>query len=532
MLFPCVSIMAATSVDDLKREVEDLRKRLNEKKGTAAPIGSKVDDAVAGKYGPNAAVTTKNGKLTIGGLLQIWNYSVQEDHVDVLGRRVDTVGVAGTNETRDNSTYRIRRAEIKFGIDIHENVTGVVMIDPAAEATSFSPVPSNQGLFKSTALMAPEYDAVNGPGLGSTGEVTSVQYGTVQHGQGGVPRLLQDAYINYHGVVPHHDFTIGQFKPPMGEEGTRDSAYLDFAERAMVTQMNDIRDLGAQVHGSWLQTEEGKCESGRVQYWLGVFDGAGDFFGTAGAVNNGALGQFQNRSDDNDEKDFAVRVLGRPVWNKDAWYGLLELGYSGQCGVHGESGSHDVTSNPLNGLNREQTHAIRHAAWAMYKPMGPVRGMWLRGEYGYQKDRAMPLSVNAYALGGGPNGEQLDPHPFTRDGFYVATGYKLSDSIFADRLSKGGFWNRLFEPVEFAFRYERFANIVSEDLSNPDIRTDIFRTSVFTAGVNYYVKHYNARVQVNFMIVDEEEDNNGNADVRGIREVKNNVLLLTYQIAF
>jgi len=507
LLVPCRGLMAGTTVEDLKREVEDLRRSLSQTKAGPAPIAKSVDSAVAAKYGPNVPVTTRNGRLEIGGLLQVWNYNIMEDHLDVFGHRANTVGAAGTNETRDNSSYRIRRAELRFQIDIHENVTAVVMIDPAREATSFAPMPSNQGLFKSQVWMAPEFDAANGPGLGSTAEVASVQTGA-----GSSPFLLQDAYINYHGVVPHHDFTIGQFKPKMGEEGTRNSAYLDFAERAMITQINDVRDLGVEAHGAWWDQ--------RVQYWLGAFDGAGDYFGTAG--------QFQNRSDDNDYKDFLASVMVRPLWNHDPW-GCLELGYSGEWGRHGESASADPGNAPLNGLNRKLTNAIRQAAWVMYKPMGPVRGWWLRSECGYQKDRALPLTVNAFNLGSGPNGEQTGPNPFARQGWYFSTGYKLADSIFADRLSKGGFWNKLFEPVEFAFRYETFGNVISEDLAKPDTHTDVHKTNVWTAGVNYYVKAYNMRIQVNYLAVDEQEDNTG---PRNLREVKNNVLLITYQVSF
>jgi hypothetical protein len=345
--------------------------------------------------------------------------------------------------------------------------------------------------------------------------------GRIQTGSGNVPRVLQDAYINYHGVVPHHDFTIGQFKPAMGEEGVRNSAFLDFAERAMVTQLNDIRDMGVQAHGTWVDD--------RVQYWVGAFNGAGNFFGTTSAEGP-LLATPQgtaNRADDNNEKDFVASILGRPFWNWCNW-GSAEFGYSGQWGRHGASG--DLSSDfstPVNGLDRRQTAAIRQAAWMMYKPMGPVRGWWIRGEWGYQKDRTVPLSVNAFGLGSGPNGEQAGPHPFVRQGFYAATGYKLSDSIFADRLNGGGFWNNLLQPVEFCFRYEKFGNVVTEDLVNPDTRTWVMNSRVITAGVNYYVKAYNVRAQLQFMNVDEPDNH-----TRNLHDPQNNLLISTLQVYF
>jgi len=508
LVLSAAKVMGGTTTDELRREVEDLRRRVNEsKRGPAAPISDRVDTMVAGKYGPNNAVTTKSGKLEIGGLLQILNMDCQKDHFDVFGLRAGSTGFPGTNESVDNGGYRIRRAELRLSMDIHENITSVVMMDPAREATSFPSLPSNQALFKSKAFYSPEYDAANGPGLGSTVEVEALRTGA-----GNVPNLLQEAYINYHGVVPHHDFTIGQFKPRMGEEGVRSSAYLDFAERAMVTQLNDLRDLGVQAHGMWWDE--------RFQYWVGAFDGAGDFFGTSG--------QFQNRADDNNDKDVLASAMVRPLWNQGCW-GSMELGYSGQWGQHGDSNSADIVNvDPINGINRAKTAAIRQAAWAMYKPMGPVRGWWLRGEWGYVQDRAAHFSVNAFALGSGPDGAQASAHPFSRQGWFASTGYKLKDSVFADRLSQGGFWNRLLEPVEFAFRFESFQNIITEDLTRPDTETVLFRTDVVTLGVNYYVHSYNTRIQVNYMIVDEEQDR----AVRGTREVKDNVLIFTYQIMF
>jgi phosphate-selective porin len=508
-------LLASTTVDDLRKEVEALRDRLASErtKETAAPIG-KADAAVAAKYGPNAEVTTRTGKLEIGGLLQIWNYRLGDDHKDAFGTRANSIGFGGTGE-HSNSSYRIRRTQIKLRLDIHENVSAYVMIDPAREATSFAPMPTNQGLFKSKAFMAPEYDEANGPGLGSTAEVRAVQTGA-----GAAPRLLQDAYINFHGVVPHHDFTVGQFKPKMGEEGVRSAAYLDFAERAMVTQINDQRDLGVQIRGSWLQTKEGDADTGRVQYWLGLFDAASDF--------HGSMGQFQNRSDNNDAKDFLAAVQVRPIWKKGAW-GDLELGWSGQWGEHAEGGGPDPINTPLNSLGQQHAWAIRQAAWAYYKPMGPVRGWWLRGEYGYQKDRAAPLAVQVFGLGNGPNGEQSAPNVFHRTGWYAATGYRLDESIFKERLEGGGFFNKLMKPVEFVFRYDTFQNIVAEDLVKSDTNTDVISTNVYTAGVNYYVDGYRVRVQLNYMLVDEQEDGTGS---RNFREVKNNVLMFTYQVAF
>ena len=510
---------AATTIEDLRTEVDDLRKRVSAQQSQPTPIDH-VDACACEKFGPPAPVTTRTGNLEVGGLLQIWDVTYfSQDRQDVFGDKGDHLGSGGTDRTLDNGGTQIRRAELRFRMDLNEHITSWVMIDPAREATSFAPYPSNQGLFKSQRT---------NPSLAHGTDVALTPVGRVQTGAGTANRMLQDAYINYHDFVPHHDFTVGQFRPAMGEEGVRNSAYLDFAERAMVTQLNDLRDLGVQAHGTWWND--------RFQYWAGVFDGAGNFFGTTDP--NGPLiaqpGGFQNRADDNNDKDVLGSVLVRPLWgnNRDCtcggnWWGFLELGYSGQWGRHGGEGAADPIATPLDGLNRARTWASRQAAWLYYKPMGCLRGAWVRGEYGYQKDRTAPLTVDAFDLGSGPNGEQTAPTPFSRDGFYGAVGYKLSDSIFANRLNGGGFLNDLMQPVEFAFRYEQFGNIITESLTNPDTQTDVFKTKVVTLGVNYYYKAYNQRVQLNFSVVDEPENK-----TREIREVKNNVLNMTYQIMF
>src|SRR5262249_8750286 len=151
--------------------------------------------------------TTKAGKLTVSGLLQCWYYHIQDDSFGLFGDL--TPGVTGggdTNQTRDNDSFRIRRAEFKFSFDLDPHLTGVIMVDPAREAISFPTLTSNLGL----ALR------------GRTNE-TSAAVTNVQSGAGGAARLLKDAYINYHGYVPHHDFQIGQYKPPVGEEGIRNA---------------------------------------------------------------------------------------------------------------------------------------------------------------------------------------------------------------------------------------------------------------------------------------------------------------------
>jgi len=499
---------SSAEIEQLKKDIEQLRRQLSG--SSAAMPRSSVDQALSGKYGPGSAVTTKTGKLCIGGLLQVWYYHIQKDNRGLWdSNTLNGNGVFDTNTASDNDSFRIRRAELSFTMDIHENVTAVVRIDPAREATSFPAMPDNQGnfgignLFKVAPNIAAEVGP-NGTGAanGSTALVTAAQTGA-----GGVPRLLKDAYINYHGVIPHHDFTVGQFRPQMGEEGVRASSELDFVERSMIGQLTEDRDLGMQMRGFWWDD--------RFQYWFGGFDAAGGYFQSG-----------MNRADINSDKDFLAAMMIRPVWKQETW-GSLELGYSFEMGQHGKVDfvGRDYINNPVNNINIAGNWARRMAAYGSYRPGGPVKGWWLRGEWQLIHDRAAAGAV--YDIGGNQF-EQLVPKPMTIQGFYVSTGYKIGDSVFADSAPS---W---LKPFEFAFRYEQLANVWSVNDAAVDPQTEISArtTRVYTAGVNYYIKGHNAKIQVNYNVVLDPYKHDLEQKTQDWHGVRNDNLMVNFQVAF
>jgi len=374
--------------DNLKRELEQLRARAIAKQAPPTPTGpiGRADALLDNKYGPNAKVTTKTGRLSISGLLQVWSYSIQNDNVDYVADEMQT------NELFDNDGYRIRRSEVKLSLDITEDITAVVMIDPTGgdEANTFPGIPSNQGVVGkgyvsggSSITLEELEEFIGGGGDDNRYDVdiaiARAARRRMHEGFVRTNRVLQDAYINYHSpIIPHHDFTIGQFKAPSGEEAYRNSGQLDFVERAMINQFGNQRDLGIMVHGWWWNE--------RFQYWIGGFNTAGSFQNTFASL--------QNRSDDNDAKDIAWRLQLRPLWRHEK-FGSLEIGYARQDGVHGESGRGYIwdgaqVNTSVDGLSLQETHANRQYAWAWYRPNGPVRGWWIRGEWGSITDRLLP----------------------------------------------------------------------------------------------------------------------------------------------
>lgn len=516
LLSHAAPLHAGASVTDLKAEVERLRKEILARDEKNA-IGD-VDQALSGRFGPHEPVSVRSEgiKLEIQGLLQVWFQSVMNDHTGVTkapfsfpsGNALPEI-LAEQNEGLDNDTFRIRRSELRFALDISEHISAFIMIDPAREHNpSFLPLPT-----------LPRHNVPSGNfNLLRTGEVTDRKV-----------RLLQDAYITFDGYVPHHAFSVGQFKPPSGEEASRNSGQLDFVERSLVTGINNVRDIGVVINGYWLND--------RVRYAFGAFNGP-----SGSILSDPEVSEAGNRSDDNDEKDFAWRVAARPVWSTEKWFGRLEVGYHRTDGLHGEAGKgFDPDFGIVNAVNLEQTKVWRQGAWAWYRPNGPVRGMWLRGEWGAGHDRFGAdssgtglLGIGSVDLGtqgprGGNGFTQANPAPVTVSGWYFSAGYRLSESIFGEKLKAGSVIDRMMHKMEFAFRYETYQNISMEDLVLSDRHTDQFKTQVYTAGINYYIKGRETRLQANYMFVDDPSSGN---PVRGLREVRNDVFVVNFQVGF
>ena len=98
-----------TQAEDLRKDIDDLRRQLN---GPTSTDTIRSVDALGDVHGvcKDEKVTTRCGKLEVGGLLQLWDVHYAQDRQDVFG----TTGA----QLIDNSGRRVRRSEIKFTIDI------------------------------------------------------------------------------------------------------------------------------------------------------------------------------------------------------------------------------------------------------------------------------------------------------------------------------------------------------------------------------------------------------------------------------
>jgi hypothetical protein len=511
IIFSSVDVAAATvDVDALKKEVERIREEIKHQDDPALATVSKLDTVALDKYGPNDKVTTRTGALTVSGLVQVWYQAIQNDSRGIIvpvKNGNNQLSKPESGSVFDNDTFRIRRTELRFALDITDNISAYVMMDPSREAnTTFTPVPAN-----------PNHNLVFANPFIRDGSGRQLS-NSIQ------PQLMQDAFISVHDLIPHHDFQMGQFKPPSGEEAWRSSGLLDFVDRSMVTAINNVRDIGVMVHGTWFPSKKGDASTGRLQYWFGAFNGPN---GTV--LTDPELVEGGNRSDDNNAKDFCWRIAGQPIWNAEKWYGRLEVGVARTDGYRGKSGNSFNPNAFINSIDRTVTAINRQAAWAWYRPGGPVKGWWLRGEWGSGHDRYAETSFRGAdgttLLGFG----QLTPAPVTASGWFFSTGYKLSQSVFAESFDKTcpPLLGKALKNSEFTYRYETYQNIATESLTEIDTRTNLFKTAVNTVGYNYYIDGYKTRLQANYFFVNEPREPS-----RGLRGPRADMFVINFQVSY
>lgn len=168
--------------------------------------------------------------------------------------------------------------------------------------------------------------------------------------------ILDDAFIE-DDHLPYLTGKLGQFKVPVSLEMlTSDTEILTIERSEVVNQIAPERDLGIQFSG--------KLADGLLNYAAGVFNGQLPAErkpydkNTAPSYANAG----RNKTDDNDQKMVAGRVVVKPV----DW---VSLGVSG-----------------LNSEDGEGANAVERTVYGLeLQVMNPKRGCSLQGEYLHQR---------------------------------------------------------------------------------------------------------------------------------------------------
>ena len=122
----------ADSLANLRKEIDDLRQRIAQKSNESGSLSRAIESRMGGAASPQepAGVKTQSGRLQIGGLAQIWAYSVQNDSMGIVDlNRVFPGGFGVSNKLVDNDSVRLRRAELRFNLNISENIAAVTSLD-------------------------------------------------------------------------------------------------------------------------------------------------------------------------------------------------------------------------------------------------------------------------------------------------------------------------------------------------------------------------------------------------------------------
>jgi hypothetical protein len=303
-------------------------------------------------------------------------------------------------------------------------------------------------------------------------------------------QILREAYVDIVPSLraqPYVDrFRIGQYRIPVGIEGSTSSGLIDFINRNYITQAPGASTGGItgtsapgtlsgtidfiQERDTYIDLKSKPLE--QLELDLGLMNGNGI---------NGPGSAFDNNS----QKDFFGRARVKP--RKDLFFSMAT--------IQGES----TNLNSRNG-GRGKGNYDRYIADFQYKPE-IIPGLWIQGEYAWGHDAPPVNAADNFAAG--TRGE-------FRKAWYVYGKYLIQSGPLKD-------W-------EVLARYEQF------DPSNNVSRDIVDRTTI---GINYYFANLPPRIQAKFMINYEFRNRQGNGpgtSVTNFDEFGNDALLLQFHV--
>ncbi len=312
----------------------------------------------------------------------------------------------------------------------------------------------------------------------------------------GQSRLL-DGYYNAN-FVEQVQFRFGQFKEPFGHDVLAPWRWHDFIERTMGGEnLAPGRDVGAMVHGRVLDRH--------LNYFVGLFNGEG-----------------QNARDDNDDKDLAVRLEGRPFRTSESiWLKGLRIAANATVGrdeteALGGTTFIDSTTAPFLTFSpgvRAGDEVLRLGTDVVWF-VGPFT---LTAEWMHLEQRE---------IGRGSTVGALEAHDLYVAATYLLTGEDKTVPVFLpahpfDPIEGGG-WGAW----EILGRYDWF-HLEDERLIERGLATGTDEVHSWTGGLNWYLNSH-VRLQFNYVFsMYDEAVRSGNAQGED-----NHAVLLRLQLSF
>ena len=302
-------------------------------------------------------------------------------------------------------------------------------------------------------------------------------------------QILREAFVEVVPMLslqPYLDkVVIGQYRIPVGIEGSTSSGLIDFINRNYLTQTpaTSGNTTGTAAAGTLTSSIDFVQERDlyvnfkskpieQLELDLGIMNGNG-INGVSSAIDN------------NSQKDFFGRARVKP--RKDMF-----LSFST---IQGTS----TNNNSRNG-GRGRGNYDRYIADFQFTP-DFLPGLWIQGEWAWGHDAAPAQVTDLYAAGA--RGE-------VRSGWYVYGKYLFQDGPLKN--------------LELLARYEQFDP--SHNVSN-----DMLTRS--TVGINYYFANMPPKIQSKLQLNYEfrhHQGNGPNTAVTAFDEFANNALLLQFQI--
>ncbi len=472
-------VKAATAAPNASRaEIEELRAEVAEQRKTIEELQATVDKLIAAQR-VSSSVQGDNAHLMNATLADpvAMNMDMADPVADPMDPQKNGAKPAGSGFTAgwNGEHFFIKSAD------------GVFQIQP------YGYVNADYRAFKGDGAPADTY-VLRRARFGFQGNYgTSFQFAILADPAATSGSILRDVYLNAK-IKPEFQVQVGQFKVPFAQEAGLGVTNLDFVERALTSMLypdaaSAYRSPGGTIHGD--------IDTGKVQYWIGAFNGKG--FGIANTTN---------------QPEILGRVRFYP-WRSNKESVLQGLAFGGSI----DYGRTRALSNeqsfggtlPDTSYNFFPNFTVNGKIWRYNGEFTYLKGPWaVRAEY--DQIQMHRDQLGSYTFGG--LGFVNLPAVYGK-AYYVSTTYLLTGEkrpengtprvrhpvLGPDTPGGGG---RGWGAWELAARYSwihanepgiNIFNVITPELVPAfDAHTD-----AFTAGINWYPNYW-VKYQVNFEV--------------------------------